>query len=154
QIEHKGVDPIRLRNYVRLLLTSNENWVVPAGMDERRFAVLDVDPRCAKNFEYFAEMDRELDDGGREALLADLLAFDLDSVELRTIPKTAALLEQKIASLPTVDSWWFLRLQSGVTTRHHTDWTDEIPTQELYDDYIAAAERIGVRRKQEETIFG
>jgi hypothetical protein len=154
QIEHKGVDPIRLPNYVRLLLTSNENWVVPAGMDERRFAVLDVDPRCAKNFDYFGEMDQELDRGGREALLADLLAFDLDSVDLRTIPKTEALLEQKIASLSPIDSWWFLRLQSGAITRHHSDWADEISTQELYDDYIAAAEKIGVRRKQEETIFG
>jgi Family of unknown function (DUF5906) len=154
QIEHEGVDPIRLNNYVRLLLTSNESWVVPASMDERRFAVLDIDPRCAKNFEYFAEMDRELEDGGREALLADFLAFDLDSVDLRTIPKTEALLEQKIASLSTIDSWWFVRLQSGVISRNHQDWPTEILTLALYDDYVAAADKIGVRRKQEETVFG
>src|SRR6185437_10190114 len=34
QIEAKGVDPIRLPNYVRLIFTSNEDWVVPAGKDE------------------------------------------------------------------------------------------------------------------------
>ena len=59
QIEAKGIDPVRLDNYVRLLMTSNEEWVVPAGKDERRFAVLDVDPRCAQQHEYFAEMDQK-----------------------------------------------------------------------------------------------
>jgi len=41
-IEHKGVDPVRVRNYVRLLVTSNEDWVVPAGPDERRWLVIDA----------------------------------------------------------------------------------------------------------------
>ena len=86
QIEAKGVDPIRLKNYVRLIMTSNEDWVVPAGKDERRFCVLDVDPRCAQNHDYFREMDEQLDDGGREALLADLLAFDLSTVNLPPDP--------------------------------------------------------------------
>ncbi|WP_143046877.1 primase-helicase family protein [Bradyrhizobium erythrophlei] len=48
-IESKGVDPIRLRNFVRAIMSSNEGWVVPAGMDERRFVVLDVNPRGAQN---------------------------------------------------------------------------------------------------------
>ncbi len=64
-IEAKGIDPIRLKNFVRLLITSNEDWVVPAGKDERRFCVLDINPRCAQNNEYFREMDEELENGGR-----------------------------------------------------------------------------------------
>jgi hypothetical protein len=43
-IEPKKVDPTRHKNYLRVIMTSNEDWVVPAGMDERRFCVLDVDP--------------------------------------------------------------------------------------------------------------
>ena len=70
QIEAKGIDPIRLDNFVRLIMTSNEDWVVPAGKDERRFAVLDVDPRCAQNHEYFAEMDEEMAAGGRRTCSA------------------------------------------------------------------------------------
>src|SRR5206468_524793 len=99
QIEAKGVDPIRLPNYVRLIMTSNEEWVVPAGKDERRFCVVDVDPRCAQNHEYFGEMDEQLAAGGLEHLLADLLAFDIEPLNLRQIPRTDALLEQKIRSL-------------------------------------------------------
>jgi len=154
QIEHKGVDPIRLPNYLRLIMTSNEDWVVPAGKDERRFCVLDVDPRCAQNHDYFREMDEELGRGGLEALLADLLAFDFDNINLRQIPLTRALLEQKIRSLGSVDSWWFERLMSGTTGRNSHNWRELIPVQTLFDDYIAVADKVGVKRKAEETVFG
>jgi hypothetical protein len=42
----------------------------------------------------------------------------------------------------------------GSTTRHETRWLQEVPRSLLFDDYIAIADRIGVRRKQEETVFG
>ncbi|MGD0024503.1 MAG: primase-helicase family protein [Xanthobacteraceae bacterium] len=154
QIEAKGIDPIRLNNYVRLIMTSNEDWVVPAGKDERRFCVVDVDPRCAQNHAYFHEMDEELAAGGLSHLLADLLAFDLDRIDLRNAPRTDALLEQKIRSLNSVESWWFGRLSAGTTTRHETGWQEQVPIAALFDDYIATAEKIGVKRKQEETVFG
>jgi hypothetical protein len=41
-IEFKGIEIIRVRSHVRLLVTGNPDWLVPAGMDERRFAVFDV----------------------------------------------------------------------------------------------------------------
>jgi hypothetical protein len=154
QIEAKGVDPIRLPNYVRLIMTSNEEWVVPAGKDERRFAVLDVDPRVAQNHAYFREMDAELEDGGYAHLLGDLLAFDLGSVDLRKIPHTEALLEQKIRSLDSVESWWFGRLRSATSTRRSSDWRREVAITALFDDYIHTADKIGVKRKSEETVFG
>lgn len=153
-IESKGVDPIRLENFVRLMMTSNEDWVIPAGKDERRFCVLDIDPRCAQNHDYFREMDEELDAGGREALLHDLLAFDLSTVNLRRIPLTSALLEQKLRSLDSVESWWFERLFSGTTTRGSDRWNQEIVSDALFDDYILSADRIGIKRKSEETAFG
>src|SRR6266446_4203691 len=81
---------------------SNEDWVIPAGKDERRFCVLDVDPRCAQNHTYFAEMESELNNGGRERLLFDLQRFDLAAMNLRKIPRTKALLDQKIQSLDSV----------------------------------------------------
>lgn len=153
-IEAKGVDPVPLTNYVRLIMTSNEDWVVPTGKDERRFAVLDVNPRCAKNADYFAEMDAEMAAGGLAHLLGDLLVFDLASVDLRTAPRTDALLEQKIRSLKSVDAWWLERLMSGTTTRHGAIWEREIASVTLFDDYIAVSDKIGIKRKQELISFG
>jgi Family of unknown function (DUF5906) len=154
QIEAKGIDPIRLKNHVRLVMTSNEDWVVPAGKDERRFTVLDVAPHCAKNHQYFREMDEQLADGGLAHLLGDLLAFDLECVNLREVLRTEALLEQKIRSLNSVESWWFERLSSGTTGRHASQWASEVPTDTLFDDYIAVADKIGVKRKSEKIVFG
>jgi hypothetical protein len=62
--QRRGSNPAQ--NYVRLIMTSNEAWVVPA-----------VDARCAGNHGYFREMAEVLEGGGYEALLHDLLTFDL-----------------------------------------------------------------------------
>ncbi|MGV7034870.1 primase-helicase family protein [Methylobacterium symbioticum] len=153
-IESKGIDPIRLRNYVRVIMTSNEDWVVPAGKDERRYCVLDVGQGVAQNTSYFAELDEQLDAGGREALLADLLAFDLSSVDLRHIPRTAALLEQKILSLDPVDAWWLDRLMAGAPTRKYAEWPEELWVDLIRDDYFDASERRGIKRKSAETVLG
>src|SRR5262249_26291796 len=82
-IERKGVDPVPVRNLIRLLVTSNNHWVVPAGMEERRFAVVDLGEAAIQNAEYFAAIDDEMANGGREALLDYLLRFDLSNVDLR-----------------------------------------------------------------------
>ncbi|MCW5694549.1 MAG: hypothetical protein KIT48_19490 [Pseudolabrys sp.] len=153
-IESKGVDPIRIRNFVRLMMTSNEDWVVPAGMDERRFCVLDVHPRCAQNHDYFREMDEQLAAGGRARLLRDLLAFDLSKVNLRQIPRTEALLEQKVRSLDPLDGWWLARLMDGTATSRSADWPATVTIDALYADYLRAAEEIGVGRKRDRATFG
>lgn len=153
-IEQKSIDPIRLKNFVRLIMTSNEDWVVPAGKDERRFAVFDVHPRCAQNHDYFREMREEMDNGGREALLADLLAFDLSTVNLRQIPKTEALLEQKMRSLDTVESWWNERLRDGTTKRGGDEWLGEVSIDALFKDYVTVSDMIGVKRKADKVSFG
>jgi Family of unknown function (DUF5906) len=154
QIEARGHDPIRLKNYVRLVMTSNEDWVVPAGKDERRFAVFDIDPRCAQKHDYFRKMDEELINGGLSHLLADLMRFDLSTVNVWQIPKTDALLEQKIRSLASVESWWFERLMSGTTSRSSREWRREMPCRTLFGDYIAVSDKIGIKRKSEETVVG
>jgi hypothetical protein len=153
-IEAKGVDPLRMPNYVRCVMTSNEGWVVPAGMDERRFCVLDVHPRCAQNHTYFGEMQRELDNGGRQRLLFDLQRFDLASINLRKIPKTKALLDQKIRSLDSVDSYWFGRLSEGLTISEGDEWQTEVATGVLFQDYVKVSTQIGERRRQSNSQFG
>lgn len=152
-IEHKGVDAVQMPNYIRLIMTSNEGWVVPAGKDERRFNVLDVGSSAAQNHGYFAEIDAQMDSGGREALLHDLLAFDLSRVNVRSIPRTGALLEQKVRSLDSVDGWWLERLTAGMTTHKHDRWQRSVACESLFDDYVMVNEKIGVRRKAEQTVF-
>jgi len=139
-IERKGVDPVPVRNLVRLLVTSNNDWVVPAGFEERRFAVLDVAPNVMQNAEYFAEIDREMAAGGLAGLLHDLLAFDLSKVNLRAIPATSALFEQKIDTMSVEQSWWYERLIDGTPTRDHASWPERVPKNSLHVDYRTFAD--------------
>jgi hypothetical protein len=153
-IEFKGKEAIRFRNYVRLLVSGNPNWLVPAGFGERRFATLDVGEDHKEDHAYFAAIDAEMDTGGREALLHHLMHFDLKSVDLRTIPRTAALLEQKISSLDPEQGWWLDLLSRG-----ELPWGCELnsnfcPSDRLFDRYVKHAGRHGVRRKSIQTQLG
>ena len=86
-IEFKRIDPIPVNNYIRLLVSSNSEWAVPAGFDERRFCIFDVGKEKKQDHAYFAAILEEMNNGGREALLHHLLNFDLSKVDLRTIPR-------------------------------------------------------------------
>ncbi|CAN0591265.1 unnamed protein product, partial [Laminaria digitata] len=157
-IEHKGKDAIQVRNFLRMIVTSNSDWVVPAGHEERRFAVFDVGDHCIQNHEYFAEMMRELESGGYGALLHHLLNFDFSDIDLRKIPTTAALFEQKIASLPPVETWWFTCLQRGwigppeanAIERSDSaieDWPSELEKEKTHRAYIGYCDQLGIRHK-------
>jgi hypothetical protein len=153
-IEQKGIDAFKVKNHVRLLMTSNETWVVPAGKDERRFCVLDVHPRCAQNHDYFREMDAQLDAGGRARLLYDLQRFDIAGINLRQIPKTSALFEQKLRSFDPLENWWYNRLMDGAIVRGGEGWPAVIPSEAIYSDYLHAAVEVGIGRKRDRSSFG
>ena len=112
-VERKGMDSYSSNNYTRLLFTSNEEWVVPASLDERRFAVFDVSECQMQNAKYFGDLRRWYDRGGAENLLYFFKHFDLNKVDVRVAPKTAALDEQKLLSLDTIDQWVLDCISSG-----------------------------------------
>jgi hypothetical protein len=154
-IEYKGKEVIWVDNYVRLFVTGNHDWQVPAGFEERRFAVLDVGEEHMQDQPYFAAIEHEMKNGGREALLHYLLNFDLSTVDLRSIPKTRALLDQKIASLSPEQAWWLDILQRGqlpnASKKHGANFCT---CDALFDSYIKHAEKQGVRRRAIETALG
>jgi hypothetical protein len=153
-LELKHIDPIPVANYLRLFVTGNQDWLVPAGFGERRFAVLDMGEEHVKDLPYFAAIDEEMNNGGREALLHYLLNFDLSRVNLRVIPKTTALLEQQIVSATPQQSWWLDTLRSGKLPSGATKEPNKCPKRKLFLCYVRHAERQGVRHKVSETAIG
>jgi hypothetical protein len=142
-IERKGVDPILAENYVRLIIASNHDWVIPAASEERRFCVLEVGDGHMQGQRYFQAIDDEMQRGGKEALLYYLQHFDLaaskkEGINPAVIPQTEALLEQKLYSMAPEQQWWYGRLQDGAQTSDSNTWEEEnwIETQRLYDDFI------------------
>ena len=153
-IEFKGKEAIFVANYVRLLVTGNEDWVVPASMEARRFAVLDVAADHIDDTAYFAAINAEMDNGGREALLHHLLTFDLTTVDLRKVPTTAALLDQKLASLTPEQGWWLDVLHDGRLPNAAYGAVNCCSSKDLFDYYVKHAIDQGVRRRAIETILG
>jgi len=120
-VEPKGVDPFTVNRYARFIFASNESWVVPAGIDDRRFFVLDVPNDYKQDTEYFGALYTEWQSGGREALLYFLLNRDLSDFNHRERPKTAALTDQQTASLRGAQRLLYEGLQNGSLPAHKMD---------------------------------
>ena len=68
-------------------------------LHERRFCVLDVDSAHQSDHPDFAALMQQMENGGREAMLHELLEYDYSDINLREPPATEALLDQKLLSL-------------------------------------------------------
>lgn len=112
-VEAKGKDIYVVRNHASVIGASNSKRVVPAGMDERRFCVLDVSGKFSNDRNYFGSLFHQMDNGGIEAMLHDLLAVDISIVDLRTIPRTRGLLNQIFSNLESVQAFWLDQLYTG-----------------------------------------
>jgi hypothetical protein len=123
-------------------------------MAERRFCVLDAGADHREDYDFFKAIDAEMNNGGREALLHYLLDYDLATVNLRAIPKTTALLDQKLATLTAEQGWWLDLLRSGQLPHGAKDHRNEAPAALLFDHYVRYAGCIGARHKALETQLG
>ena len=77
QIEPKGVNAFQMPNRLKMLMASNNDWVVPATAEERRYFVLDVTSDRVGDRAYFNRLHAAIDGGEAEAMLYDLLQMDL-----------------------------------------------------------------------------
>lgn len=102
-IEPKGIDTFSAPNCLHITMASNEDWVIQAGADARRYFVLDVSGERRQDLSYFQAIASEIKNGGREALLYELQRVDLTGFNIRQFPETAALAEQKMLSRKGVD---------------------------------------------------
>ncbi len=168
-IEAKGVNITSLANHVRVAVTSNENWAVPADMDDRRWCILAVGNDREKDTEYFGLLVEEMVSGGPEALLAYLLAVDLealkaDGINVRVAPNTDAKTEQKLESMDPETAWWHGCLSEGRvrTLGRHLDvevdsagWpTGYVHLGYLHEDYIEFCKRMNVKHRSAVNSFG
>lgn len=144
-IEPKGKDVFTVENHVRLIIASNHNWVVPAGADERRFFVIDVGDTHIQNRPHFAAIQAQMDSGGREAMLHDLLGIDLSKFDFGNFPRTEALFDQQLYTMSSAQKFWFHLLTAGAITDDCTEWPDFVSTQGFYNKYLEFCRWIGER---------
>lgn len=112
-IEGKGRDLVSVPNMLHVIIASNEDWVVPSGERERRWALFEVPDTHIQEAAWFEPIYAELESGGYSAMLYDFLNYDLGDFHPRKLPKDTGLLDQQRRSLSPLDSWWVELLESG-----------------------------------------
>jgi hypothetical protein len=139
-IEKKRFDAFEVPNMLHPFMAANEEWVVPAAMDERRFAVFDT-AKEKQSEEYFNKLYAEIKNGGLAAMMHDLMKLDLgDWHPRKDIPQTDALREQKEHSFSNEEAWWYDVLQRGELP-WGTEENNTCPTARLFRSYMRRAGR-------------
>lgn len=125
-IERKGHEPYTVANKTRICIIGNEEWLVPASHDERRFAVFNVGQGRKQDVQYFTEMREGLERGGYGYLLTYLQHYNI-TTNVNVAPDTEGLSEQKYQSLDPVLQWWFDSLTEGhLIGLAGSEWLDQI----------------------------
>jgi hypothetical protein len=104
-IEPKGIDLTSIDSFHRVIMATNNTWVVNSGEDERRYLLLDVsDAKKRQNQTYFTPLVEaiKLELPG---FMDHLLHLDLSKFDRYYPPETAALEEQKVYSRTTFESF-------------------------------------------------
>jgi hypothetical protein len=159
-IEGKGQNVVQAPNCLHVMMASNETWVVPASIYARRFFVLDVSGERIGDYAYFDAIQQQLENGGYEAMLHELLHRDLTGFRVQRVPETEGLQAQKKLSLTTEASWWLDCLQRGYVYQsryNHAwlgEWHDKMTTDLLFESYSRFADHTGERRPLAREAFG
>jgi len=109
------------KNCLHIGMASNEDWVVPASQDSRRFFINEVDNSYARGGvpeairqHYFRQLWTEMKNGGQAAMLYDLLQVDLKGWHPRDdLPDTEELTKQKIMSLSKAEKSFLSFIEEG-----------------------------------------
>jgi hypothetical protein len=119
-IERKGFDVEKAVNRLKLIMASNNTWVVPASADERRYFVLEVSNVYRNQASYFTPLREELEnDDNKAAFLYDMLHRDISSFNVSKYPDTAALKHQRAQSLNSFGQYWLDVLDRGYIYQSH-----------------------------------
>lgn len=160
-IEAKYANAVQMPNFLHLMMASNEEWVVPVSLDARRFLVLEVSDAEANNTEYFAAIWKEMESGGYEAMLYELMNHDITHFNVRRVPVTEGLQQQKKLSLGTSEGWWLDALHRGYVFKsklgledYFGEWQDHVTTDVLFASYGEYAKYRNERHPMARETFG
>ena len=114
---------------------------------------MDVGEEHKQDSAYFSALAKEMDTGGREAFLHFLMNHPLKTVDLRKIPTTEMLEDQRIYSLDSIAAWWLLLLTEG-DLPFGCEWGEAIPKTSLYDSYLISMKNTRERYPENSNTFG
>jgi hypothetical protein len=141
-INPKYIPAFMIPSYVRFIMFTNEDHAAPVDLYDRRCVMLVASDEYRDDHNYWCALEAEAQGTGPAAFLHHLLHEVKITLQLRDIPKTAALAEQKILGLEPVGEFWRAMLQTNdheFTDRddyHSFAFGETVGTAVLYDFFI------------------
>lgn len=141
--ESKGVDADLRKNYIRVLMATNSDWVVNVGPDSRRYFVLDVsdsrrvDPANPTNRAFWDELNSYINGSGAAEFLDFLLKRDLTGFVPAVFPQTRALANQRALSLGPIHDYLVHLVSDG--SIDNREWSSDgvtVTTSNLYESLL------------------
>ena len=83
-------------------------------------------------------------DGGYANLLHYLMSRDITNFDVRNVPQTSALQDQKIHSFEPTHDWWYNKLRDGKLMSDHDSWKPNILVEELTADFVDYIKKWGM----------
>jgi primase-polymerase (primpol)-like protein len=105
RIERKFGGSWEIPNRLHILMTTNHDHAVTAGVGDRRNVVYDTSDERACDKSWFDPLYQDLDDGGSSEFLYFLLHLKLGAWHPRQILKTAEATEQQRMSADSISQW-------------------------------------------------
>lgn len=113
-LEPKGCGIYQAKSHLNLSILSNSEHFLPVSDTARRFFIPTVSIARKQDHTFFEGLQAELDNRGYEALLYHLLhEVDLTGFNVRAVPQTEGLRQQRSQSLQPLDAWWCELLETG-----------------------------------------
>ena len=112
-INRKNIQIATERSMLHVILLSNHDTPIKVAADDRRFVFYHFADTYQNDTAFFAAVARELDNGGRAAMLHELLTRPVDWDRLRLAPDTTPKREAKRESW-TSAQWFFYRMLRDV----------------------------------------
>lgn len=153
-VERKGVDVMRTRNCMRLILSSNHAHAAPAEIDDRRYTVFNLNDRKIDD-EHIKRVLQEVNSDGPAGLAHYLLnEHKYDPLLARKNLKNDALLLMKQLNMSPVVAWWYEALQAGqmlpdflqwAAIPDNQDWPQVVSVKALYVAHLLYCKEGGHR---------
>lgn len=127
RINPKNQPQRTIQSVHRFAMATNHLHAAHREYDDRRDLTLSVSETNKGNSSYWGQVYASINTE-TPALMHDLMGFDLSKFNVREKPDTAALIQQKIKSLPVIEEWWYNCLYNGAIGQHR-DWPTFIGTE-------------------------
>jgi len=129
------------------------------GMDDRRFVSCNVLKGRVGDGEYFKAIHDQMENGGLEALMYDLLQEDLSGWNPRQRPRSAIrhALDQKLMSMSPLEKFIFQWVVDKEVEKYRRDEERiglyRVPHSKLYDEYTAWCDQMKIQHRLDTKTF-